>query len=206
MTLVAWLSLLTVCILGALSPGPSLAVVLKHSIANSTSHGIVAAIAHGIGVGLYAVITLLGLSTLLVSSPVLYQSLVWGGAAYLLYMGIKALLSKGSQFSSDIDKNETTSIGSAAQDGFAIAFLNPKLAIFFVALFSQFIDPDNMSLVTGAIMAATVLLIDTLWYCIVAGVVHKSRERFSLADKGYIIDKVSGVVFVALAVRVVTLS
>ncbi|MFT5163514.1 MAG: threonine/homoserine/homoserine lactone efflux protein [Alteromonadaceae bacterium] len=202
MTLAAWLPLLMVCILGAMSPGPSLAVVLKHSITNSAKHGVMVAIAHGIGVGIYAVITLLGLSTLLVKSPMVYQGLVYGGAAYLLYMGIKALASKGSPFTTDQGCGAESSYFEAARDGFLIAFLNPKLAIFFVALFSQFIDPENMTLTSGAIMAGTVLVVDGTWYCLVAGLVHKTRERFALADKGPIIDKIAGVVFIGLAIRV----
>lgn len=205
MTLTAWLSLLTVCIVGAMSPGPSLAVVLKHCISNSTKHGVFAAIAHGTGVGIYAVMTVLGLSTLLLSSPRLFQALVYGGAAYLLYMGIKALANKGSPFTADTSDTKASSLFDAARDGFAIAFLNPKLAVFFVALFSQFIDPDNLTLANGAIMSGTVLLVDALWYCMVAGIVHQTRERFALADKGPLIDKIAGVVFIGLSVRVLTL-
>lgn len=200
MTLTTWLPLFTVCILGAMSPGPSLAVVLKYSISNSTTHGVFAAIAHGIGVGIYGVITLLGLSTLLLQSPVLYKGLVYGGATYLLYMGIKALANKGSQFTADTDSTTQASYFEAAKDGFAISFLNPKLAVFFVALFSQFIDPDNITLTSGAIMASTVLTVDAIWFCIVVGLVHQTRERFALAEKGPVINKISGVVFIGLAV------
>ena len=200
-----WLSLLTVCILGAMSPGPSLAVVLKHSIANSTRHGVCTALAHGFGVGLYAVITVLGLSTLLISSPIIYKGLVYAGALYLLYMGVKALMAKGSPFSADTASQAPASYWEATRDGFAIAFLNPKLAVFFVALFSQFIDPDNMTVTVGAIMSGTVAVVDAAWYCLVAGLVHQTRDRFALADHGPLIDKIAGVVFMLLAVRVVSL-
>ncbi len=202
MTLAAWLSLVFVCVLGAISPGPSLAVVLRHSISGGFSHGAVSAIAHGLGVGLYAVITVLGLGALLQASPVMYQFLVYGGAAYLAYMGIRALTSKGSHFEVQAQKDVKTYF-EAARDGFAIAFLNPKLAIFFVSLFSQFITPENQNLQNGAILVATVLAIDTLWYCIVAFIVQQTKERFALADKGALIDKIAGVVFIGLAARVV---
>ena len=80
MTLTDWLSLLTICILGAMSPGPSLAVVLRHSI-HSTKHGIVVAMSHGLGVGVYAVLTIVGLSGLLLSSPLLFKGLVYAAAS-----------------------------------------------------------------------------------------------------------------------------
>ena len=203
MTLTSWLSLVTICILGAMSPGPSLAVVLKHSIANSTKHGLVVAFTHGIGVGLYAVAALLGLASLLLSMPVLYKVLVYLGAAYLLFMGIRALISKQSPFSPDLKSPQQASLSVAAIDGFTIAFLNPKLAVFFIALFSQLIDPDTLNLVTGAVMAGTVLVIDIVWYCVVAGIIHHTRERFDFSKRAKLFDKIAGLVFIGLAIRVV---
>lgn len=206
MTLPLWLSLVAVCVLGALSPGPSLAVVLRYSISHSTKHGIVVALSHGFGVGVYALLSVLGLSTLVIGSPMIYQGLVYGGAIYLFYMGFKALTANGGSFKVErTQEHESVSLFVAARDGFAIAFLNPKLLVFFVALFSQFIDENSRSLVTGSIMVGTVLIIDTLWYVIVAALVHKTRERFALADKSALIDKIAGLVFIGLSIRVLTL-
>jgi len=203
MTLTSWLSLVTICILGAMSPGPSLAVVLKHSISNSTRHGLVVAFTHGIGVGLYAVAALLGLASLLLSMPFLYKVLVYLGATYLLFMGIRALFSEQSPFLPDVKSPQQASLTVAAIDGFTIAFLNPKLAVFFIALFSQLIVPETLNLVTGAVMAGTVLAIDLIWYSVVAGIIHHTRERFDLTNRAKLIGKIAGVVFIGLAIRVV---
>ena len=67
---------------------------------------------------------------------------------------------------------------AALQDGFAIAFLNPKLAVFFLALFSQFIDPENLTLQVGLIMCLTVFVLDTGWYLLVALLTEISKKRF----------------------------
>ena len=206
MTLPLWLSLVAVCVLGALSPGPSLAVVLRYSISHSTKHGIVVALSHGLGVGVYALVSVLGLSSLVTGSPMVYQALVYGGALYLFYMGYKALTASGGSFQLEkAEQQQSVSLFIAARDGFAIAFLNPKLLVFFVALFSQFIDENSRSLMTGSIMVGTVFFIDTLWYVIVAAMVHKTRERFALANKSAMIDKIAGVVFIGLSIRVLTL-
>ena len=192
--------------LGAMSPGPSLAVVLRYSISHSTKHGIVVALSHGFGVGVYALLSVLGLSSLVTGSPMIYQVLVYGGALYLFYMGYKALTANGGSFKVEQAKQQqSASLFVAARDGFAIAFLNPKLLVFFVALFSQFIDENSRSLTTGSIVVGTVFFIDTLWYVIVAALVHKTRERFALADKSAMIDKIAGLVFIGLSIRVLTL-
>ena len=185
MVLSVWLSLALVCMMGAMSPGPSLAVVLKHTLSGGMRNGMLAALSHGVGVGLYAAASLLGLGALMVQFPNVYQLLVYLGAAYLAYLGIKILLAKPSNNELQVQKSEVSAL-KALQDGFAIAFLNPKLAIFFLALFSQFIDPQNLTLSIGIIMCLTVFVIDTGWYLLVALLTEVSKSYLILANK---IDK-----------------
>ena len=83
-----------------------------------------------------------------------------------------------------------------------ISFLNPKLAIFFLALFSQFVD-GTASWQQSVIMIATVTGIDTLWYCLVALVLSHSIMLEKLRKHVHIIEKLSGVVLLAVALRVV---
>ncbi|WP_199611705.1 LysE family translocator [Flocculibacter collagenilyticus] len=213
MEITAWLSLATICILGAMSPGPSLAVILKHSV-SSIWHGLIAAISHGAAVALYAVATIVGLSALVIKFPLLYKVLVYGGAAYLLWMGYKALTAKPAPQADNIENQDNatqqpqasqTTIAQAIKDSAAIAILNPKLAIFFTALFSQFITPETSNIATSSIMVATVGIIDALWYCIVACAVALASSRIAFNKHATTIDKISGIVFIGLAVRVVTL-
>ena len=96
MTLTEWLSLVLICVMGAMSPGPSLAVVLKHSLHGGMKNGMLAALSHG-GVGFYACASLLGLGALMTQLPTLYNVLVYGGAAYLAYLGIRILAKPSSQ-------------------------------------------------------------------------------------------------------------
>lgn len=83
-----------------------------------------------------------------------------------------------------------------------ISFLNPKLAIFFLALFSQFVD-DAAGWQQSVIMVATVTGIDTLWYCLVALILSHSVMLEKLRQNMNIIEKCSGVVLLAVALRVV---
>ncbi|MBH0081456.1 MULTISPECIES: LysE family translocator [unclassified Pseudoalteromonas] len=202
MTLAAWFSLVVVCMMGAMSPGPSLAVVLKHTMSGGMKNGMLAALSHGVGVGLYAAASLLGLGTLMAQFPTVYQVLVYLGAGYLAYLGLKILLAKPNNDELQVQKSEISAV-KALQDGFAIAFLNPKLAIFFLALFSQFIDPQNLTLSIGIIMCLTVFVIDTGWYLLVAVLTEVSKNRFGFTKQNPWLDKILGVVFIALAIKVV---
>ncbi|WP_300363198.1 LysE family translocator [uncultured Pseudoalteromonas sp.] len=202
MTLTEWLSLVLICVMGAMSPGPSLAVVLKHSLHGGMKNGMLAALSHGIGVGFYACASLLGLGALMTQLPTLYQVLVYGGAAYLAYLGIRILLAKPSSQTLNVEQTKP-SPRSALQDGFAIAFLNPKLAVFFLALFSQFIDPEKLTLQVGLIMCLTVFVLDTGWYLVVALLTDISKKRFGITKTNPWLEKLLGIIFIALAVRVV---
>ncbi|KPH89450.1 transporter [Pseudoalteromonas undina] len=202
MALSLWLSLALVCMMGAMSPGPSLAVVLKHSLSGGMKNGMLAALSHGFGVGLYAAASLLGLGALMLQFPTVYQFLVYLGAAYLAYLGLKILFSKPNDSVLNVQQSEVSS-SKALQDGFAIAFLNPKLAIFFLALFSQFIDPENLTLNIGVIMCLTVFVIDTGWYLLVALLTEMSNKRFGFTKQNIWLDRLLGAVFIALAIKVV---
>lgn len=202
MALSLWFSLALVCMMGAMSPGPSLAVVLKHSLNGGMKNGMLAALSHGFGVGLYAAASLLGLGALMLQFPTVYQFLVYLGAAYLAYLGLKILFSKPNDSELQVQKSAVSS-SKALQDGFAIAFLNPKLAIFFLALFSQFIDPENLTLNIGIIMCLTVFVIDTGWYLLVALLTDVSKKRFGFTKQNVWLDRLLGMVFITLAIKVV---
>lgn len=202
MELHLWLSLVAICIMGALSPGPSLALIVKNTMAGGAKAGYASSISHGLGVALYAAITCTGIGIILVQSPMLFSIIQYAGAAFLLYLGISALLSKKQQIDLEEHSEPAQSKVNAWRDGFLIAFLNPKLAIFFLALFSQFVDADA-TMMQKVIMTATVGGIDAIWYCIVTFALSRGPVINKLKANSHIIDKVTGTFLVALAARVV---
>lgn len=204
MTLTTWLSIVAICVLGAMTPGPSLAVVLRHTVTNSRNHGIAAALFHASGVALWALLTILGLALLVSQSPVLFQLITYSGAAYLGWLGFKALTAHGHS-ALTVESAAQVSLWKAAVDGLMISLLNPKLALFFIALFSQFVSAD-LTLIDQLIMMATAGGIDGLWYLLVAIIFSHSRVLVKIQKHAVWIDRVTGGVLVALAARVVTLS
>jgi threonine/homoserine/homoserine lactone efflux protein len=197
-----WLSFVVICMMGALSPGPSLALVIKNTLAGGTSQGYATAISHGLGVALYAAITATGIAVIIVKSPLIFSIIQYAGAAFLLYLGVKSLLSKkNNQVFSQDDSAVKTQV-NGWRDGFLIAFLNPKLAIFFLALFSQFLAGDASS-EQKVIMTATVGSIDALWYCLVTFTLSRGNIISKLRENSHIVDKVTGSFLILLAARIV---
>lgn len=203
MTILVFLTLFSVSLLGAMAPGPSLAVVTKHALSGGRKNGIATAWAHASGVLVYAVLTSLGLATLLEHYPLLFKTLTVLGAAYLAYLGVRSLLSKGG-LQAQIQSGKKASAWKAAGDGITISLLNPKIALFFIALFSQFIAvADNMAETT--LIVVTPAIIDALWYTLVAFVLSSSAVVDRVQRKAAIIDKLTGGVLILLAVKAVTL-
>lgn len=202
MELHLWLSFVVICLLGALSPGPSLALVIKNTVNGGVAKGYATSISHGLGVALYAAITATGVAVIIVNTPMLFTLIQYAGAAFLLYLGIKSLLSKKSELTQFEQSTTPANTINGWRDGFLIAFLNPKLAIFFIALFSQFLSSES-SEEQKVIMTLTVGTLDALWYCFVTLLLSKGNVINKLKENSHIVDKVTGCFLIALAVRVV---
>ena len=195
--LATWLSIAAICTLGAMSPGPSLAVVLRHTLGGGRLHGCVAALAHSVGIGIYAFLAISGLGLLITASPVVFAAFQWAGAAYLLWLGYKGLTAKPPEAIEDAPTHTT---GSALRDGFLIAFLNPKIAVFLVALFSQVVGAET-TWWERALYAGTAWVIDMLWYLLVAWLFSSPRWLEKLREKAVWFERAFGVILIGLAAR-----
>ncbi|MFS1878748.1 LysE family translocator [Vibrio splendidus] len=201
MTVTIWFSLLAICLLGAMSPGPSLAMIAKHSLAGGRMNGLIAAWSHAVGIGIYAFATIVGLAVVLEQSPMLFKAISLAGAAYLLYLGVNALRSKGG-VAAKLEAAEQMSYMQSAREAFLISILSPKIALFFIALFSQFVALGN-ELTNQVIIVSTPLLVDGLWYTFITLVLSSPLIVERIRSKAQLIDRLSGVVLILLAVRVV---
>ncbi|TKF16513.1 LysE family translocator [Vibrio genomosp. F6] len=201
MTFTVWLSLFTICILGAMSPGPSLAMVAKHSLAGGRKNGLATAWAHAFGIGIYAFVTLIGLAVVLQQSPIIFKTISYAGALYLAYLGFNALRSKGG-VAEKLESGKTVSVWQSAREGFLISLLSPKIALFFIALFSQFVAVGGEP-VSKAIIVATPFLVDGLWYTFLTFMLSSPRLLDKLRSRAQLIDRLSGAVLILLAARVV---
>lgn len=196
MTSTAWLTIAGICLLGAMTPGPSLAIVLKHTLNSGRQHGIISGLSHGFGVGLYAFACISGLAFVLLASDVAFTILQWAGAAYLVWIGVKSLTSRGA---TEALATPVTS-QAAARDGFMIVFLNPKIALFFIALFSQVVGPET-SWLAKIVYASTAMVIDAAWYVLVAWLFSNPLWLKQLQAKSVWFDRLFGVILIVLAGR-----
>lgn len=201
MPLSLWFSLAAICTLGAMSPGPSLALVLRHTLGGGRVPGVTAALFHALGVGFYALLTVLGLGALMARFPGVFELITWLGAGYLAWLGFKALRAgRSAHFAANTVPATTRQ--QAAREAVLVALANPKLILFFVALLSQFVTPD-MSAAGRAIIVLTAMIIDGGWYVLVALALSHSTVLTRLRRNAHWVNRISGVLLIALALRVV---
>ena len=198
MDLTSLLALSIVCAMGAMSPGPSLAVVLRNTISGGRLQGIMTGIGHGIGFGLYALVAVTGLSALLLAHDSTFLFLQWSGALVLFWLSYNMI----TYIPSNANESHEISGRKGFIEGFLISFLNPKILVFLVAVFSQFIDPE-MNQMERIIMAILAGLIDTTWYVLVAAILAGTPLIDKLRSNSVIIDRIIGLVLFFLALALV---
>ncbi|WP_422446633.1 MULTISPECIES: LysE family translocator [unclassified Endozoicomonas] len=202
MTASSWLSILAICALGTISPGPSLAAVMKSTVQGSRAHGLVTSISHALGIGIYAFLVAAGIGVVITETPWLYKFITYAGSAYLAWMGYKAITCASSLINDQHQLQQQLSLKQAAINGFLVSFLNPKIAVFFLALFSQFVTPDS-TVITQILMASIATLCDGVWYCLVASVAGHGKVLPALRKRATLINRLCGILLILVALRIV---
>nr|WP_221381950.1 LysE family translocator [Actinoplanes polyasparticus] len=192
-----------VVVLGAMSPGPDFAVVLRRSALAGRAHGMAAAVGVTAGVFAWVIAAATGVAALVAATPVAFTVIKLVGAGYLAYLGVNALRSAGR--SGDLRSQPDpagveTGLWGAFRDGLLCNALNPKAAIFFVALLPQFL-PAGSGLVPLLTLSVIAVVITATWFLTVANLVAAARRVFFRPATRRLIDGMSGVVLIGLGVR-----
>ena len=200
MAIELWFLILFTCLLGAVSPGPSLFCVIQSVKDGGRASGCLAAIAHAFGVFLWAAVTLFGLDYLITKNDAFRSGIAILGAIYLILLSFRILADRSKAIEEISVASPKTKL-SSARDGFMISLLNPKLAIFFTALFSQFLV-YSPTVLEKALMATLAAVVDGLWYALVALCVSYPTFRELLFVHDRKVSIASAFVFIIVAMQV----
>lgn len=199
----AFLTVALIHLLAVASPGPDFAVIVKQSVTQSRSVARWTAFGLSLGILLHVAYSLLGIGLLISQSILLFNLLKYAGAAYLVYVGVKGLLTKRGHGIASTDRRPAATMRppQAIRLGFLCNALNPKATVFFVALFTQVIDPSTSLWVQtgyGLYMGAATFA----WFSLVGSVLTLEAVRRRLDAAQHWIERVMGAVLVALGIRV----
>lgn len=196
-----------VVMLGAMSPGPDFAVVVRRSAVSGRNQGMATAVGIAAGVFVWAAAAATGVAALVAASAVAFTIVKVMGAAYLLYLGVRALIGAVRGGGAELDAPEAGrgSPWAAFREGLLCNVLNPKAAIFFVALMPQFLS-DGAPLGDTLALSAVALVITTVWFLAVANLVGALRRIFARPAARRTIDALSGAALITLGVRLAAVS
>ncbi len=194
MTFFIWSQFAIVCIAGAMSPGPSLAIVIRNNVNFNRLAGILTSIGHGIGIGVYATLAVLGLGLILQTNQTIFIIIQIIGLILLFLFGLMFIFQKNTQDKKEEKQNQLNSF----VQGFTIAIINPKILIWFTAVYSQFIVIDA-SFYFNSILVLTASLIDAIWYIIVSILVTGYGLKNLLIKKKLMIQKTTGIVLIIIS-------
>ncbi len=191
--------------MGLMSPGPDFVVCLKNTLKYSRAAGIWTALGFACGALIHVTYCILGLALIISQSIMLFNVIKWIGAAYLIYIGIKALLAKSeAKLELKTTKSkQTLPAFKAWQSGFLTNILNPKATLFFLGVFSVVIPPET-SMTLYVAIAALIFGMTFSWFSFVATVMTLKPVRRQFLKIETWLDKVFGGLLILLGLKVAT--
>ncbi len=164
MSIIDWISIGIACFVGAASPGPSLLIIIYLASSKGVFSGIIFSVGHGIGIFIYALLTALGVKYFFENFPQILFLIKILGILFLFFISIKMILFKESQ-DETLSKINLQNYNSLTF-GILTALINPKVILFFGAIFSQFLKPE-LELDNKLLISLLASLIDAIWYILV---------------------------------------
>jgi RhtB (resistance to homoserine/threonine) family protein len=201
-TLTDWVTVLVIGCLAVISPGPNLAIILRNSLVYSRRAGVYTALGLAAGNLIHATYCLIGIGVIITQSILLFNTVKYLGAAYLIYIGIKSL-----QAQKHTDTPTTQPVARAmsrtvaVRTGFLTNLLNPKVTLFFLALFTQIIRPAT-PLPAQVVYGLTMVELEFGWFALVAVLISQSAIKDRFLAISHWIERTTGVVLIALGIRV----
>lgn len=199
-----WLTVAVAATLVIMSPGPNTAMTLRNSLLHSRRAGVSTAAGLALGDAIHVAYCLMGIAVIISQSILLFNVVKWAGAAYLIYIGIKSLRNarkRGPRESGEREPSlQPMTTLTAVRSGFLTSLLNPKVTLFFLALFTQVIRPDTPLLVKG-FYGLTVVGIEFCWCALVATLVSTSPVERRFDTVAHWIERATGAILVLLGLR-----
>jgi RhtB (resistance to homoserine/threonine) family protein len=196
-----WLTVLTVAFLVIIGPGPNFVMTVRNSLGHSRRAGVLTAAGLAAGDLMHVGFWLIGLGVLISRSILLFNTLKWLGAAYLIYIGIQALQARPHSHAAIMLADQPPiSAMAAVRMGFLTSLLNPKVTLFFLALFTQIIRPET-PVAVQIVYGFTVAGVEFGWFAIVAIVLSQPAIRRRFVAVAHWVERLMGMVLILLGLR-----
>lgn len=198
-----WLLFLSAAVAINITPGPDMIYILSKTVAQGRKIGIASSLGVCGGSLIHIFAAAFGLSAILATSAMAFAIVKYIGAAYLVYLGVKALRSKRIALDIPVRTRERSSFWKAFRQGALIDILNPKVAIFFMAFLPQFVRPElghepTQILILGFFVNLIGMVIESILVLTAARTTSFFRNNIQFST---LLDRISGSMFICLGIR-----
>jgi len=193
---------LVVALIVTMTPGPATATVIRVAARDGRRGALGAVVGNSCGVLLWGALSAVGVSSLILASEVAYDVLRIAGAAVLVVLGVRSLLHRGDRAddAGAADAPERARTLRGWRLGLVTGLANPKVAVFFVALFPQFLTPHAAVLPAALAMAGVIVAFDVIWFSTLIWLVDRAgallRPRLQR-----LLERITGGVLIGLGAR-----
>jgi threonine/homoserine/homoserine lactone efflux protein len=194
--LTSLLAFAPVAVVLTITPGAGTAMVVRSAVRGGPRRALVTTIGNSIGVLAWGCFAAVGIAAIVATSAEAFTAIKLVGAVVLLILGLQSL--RGRRAAETVAAPEG---GAPLRDGLVTSLANPKLAVFFAALFPQVVPDGASVLVSALLMAAMIVAFDLVWYSALAYLVARARRAFVEGPWLARAERVTGAVLVGLGVR-----
>jgi RhtB (resistance to homoserine/threonine) family protein len=188
--------------LGAMSPGPDIAIIVKNSLTRSRKAGIATSIGVVLGNLVYISLVLLGLGALITASASVFTVLKYLGALYLIYLGIKIIRAKSKDISISVGEHAANpNLFYSLREGFITNLSNPKFMIFLLAVFTQVISPGTPFMARLA-YGLEIPVVALIWFTILSFIITMPFVRNRISGILRYVERATGAVLIALGTKI----
>lgn len=192
------------CVLLILLPGPDFAIVTKNTVTRGKFCGMKTALGTCCALLIHTTAAILGLSALIVKSAFLFSIFKYVGAIYLIYLGIKtfwSLRKKKDEVEVEFAQEGTLSNTSCFKQGFLTNILNPKVALFFLTFFPQFVNTSSDTFMPFLIMGITYTILTALWFIFYIYLIDYISAFIKNARTQRVIEGITGAILIGFGLR-----
>ena len=206
MTIQSWLMYLTLVIVATSTPGPAVLFIMTNSALHGWRKAIFAALGNIVGLFCLGIIAVTGLGAILKTSEIIFNIIRYAGAAYLIYLGLKLIFHRSSEFS--IMKNQLISTDVSSQKIFfralGVALSNPKAIVFLTALFPQFININESLIPQFSMLIAILMLFSFFFLMSYALLAHRVQTWLTKPNRIKAFNRTSGSIFIGFGFLLAT--
>jgi threonine/homoserine/homoserine lactone efflux protein len=186
----------------SLTPGATTALIVRNAARGGRRQAFLTTVGNSAGVLTWGILAAVGAAAVVATSTELFSAVKFAGAIVLIAMGALSLRECRGVPAEACDAGAPRrSDRTALRDGVLTSLANPKLAVFFVALFPQFVPRGAPVLPAALAMVATIVAFDLVWYSALAWAVCRAKEAFVRGPWGRRVERLTGAVLVGLGVR-----